>query len=288
MKKTAVKFLSEVLLICLSVFISCTSRPVPDTAASELPVPEQLYIPESFNWKNICHGVDRTDFENTTFPVCWHAVRIDLRTEGIELAAVPGMKREGTEPHAMRTAEFARTYGCTVAVNTSPFTGKKQIVGIHIVQEVPYSPCVPRYSALVFRTVPGNGTYYRASIVDNQTEEAVRNAEYAFGGFFTILRTGNKKEFRVSRYDSRSGAGISEDGQTLYLLVVEGEHRHKSTGLSYTQCASIFKAMGCTDAMEFDGGSSSDLCINGKSVLSYTCRTVQAASFGIKISSPAH
>ena len=288
MKKTAVIFQSAVLLICLSVFISCASRPAPDTAESEQPVPEQLYIPESFNWRKVCTGVDRTDFENTAFPVRWHAVRIDLGTEGLELAAFPGMERKGTELHAMRTADFAGKYGCTVAVNTSPFTKKKQIVGIHIVQKIPYSLCIPRYCALVFRTIPGNRTYCSASIVDSQTEEAVRDAEYAFGGFFTILRSGSKKEFRVTRYDSRSGAGISKDGRTLYLLVVEGEHRHSSIGLSYPQCAGIFKAMGCTDAMEFDGGSSSDLCINGKSVLSYTCRTVQAGSFGIKISSPAY
>jgi hypothetical protein len=282
MKKVAVlRFLSLVCL-CISILISCASRPVLDTTEDEQAVPQSLYVPESFDWQNVCTGVDRFDFENAALPVRWHAVRIELRTEGLELAAFPGTAWKGTKPHAIRTADFAEKYGCTVAVNTSPFTLKKEIVGIHIVQGRLYAPPVERYSALVFKADSDGGTC-RASITGNQTEETVREAVYAFGGFFTILQNGQKSDFRISRHDSRSGAGISEDGRILYILVVEGEHPHKSMGLSYPQCADIFRAMGCTDAIEFDGGSSSDLCINGKSVLSYTSTTVQAASFGIRM-----
>jgi hypothetical protein len=282
MKKVAVRFSLTSICFCIAVFVSCAGRPVLDTAEDELAVPQSMYIPESFVWQNVCTGVERFDFENAALPVRWHAVRIDLETDGIELAAYPGVVQEGTKTHAIRTADFAEKYGCTVAVNTTPFTLKKEIVGIHIVRGRLYAPPVERYSALVFKADSEGGTC-RASIAGNQTEETVREAVYAFGGFFTILQNGHKSDFRISRYDSRSGAGVSEDGRILYILVVEGEHPHKSMGLSYPQCADIFRAMGCTDAMEFDGGSSSDLCINGKSVLSYTCTTVQAASFGIRI-----
>jgi hypothetical protein len=282
MKKVSVLRFLPLFCFCISIFASCASRPVLDTAEDELAVPQSMYVPETFVWQNVCTGVGRFDFENAALPVRWHAVRIDLETEGIELAAYPGVVRKGTKTHAMRTVDFAEKYGCTVAVNTSPFTLKKEIVGIHIVQGNLYATPVERYSALFFKTDSEGGTC-RASITGNQTEKTVQEAVYAFGGFFTILENGHKKDFRISRHDSRSGAGISKDGRVLYILVVEGEHPHKSMGLSYPQCADLFKAMGCTDALEFDGGSSSDLCINGKSVLSYTCRTVQAASFGIRM-----
>lgn len=283
MKRTAALIFSAVFLFFSTAFISCASRPVQSTAEAERNIPQSLYVPESFDWQCVSTGIDRFDYENKTLPVRWHAVRVDLASDGLELIAFPGSAQDGTKTRTAGTAAFAKKYGCTVAVNTSPFTRKKEIVGIHIVQGRQYAPRVERYCALVFRPDTETGAYSSASIADSQTEEAVRGAEYAFGGFFSILRGGCKKEFRAGRYDSRSGAGISGNGRILYLLVVEGERPYKSTGLSYPQCADIFRAMGCTDAMEFDGGSSSDLCIHGKSVLSYTCRTVQAAGFGFRV-----
>ncbi|HAH63820.1 MAG TPA: hypothetical protein DCL73_17165 [Treponema sp.] len=283
MKRATVLLSLATFFLCSFAFVSCASRPVQSTAEAEQNIPQALYVPESFDWRNVCRGIDRFDYENETSPVRWHAVRVDLASDGLELVAFPGSTTDGTKPRVMSTSAFAEKYGCTVAVNTSPFTRKKEIVGIHIVRGRRYAPLVERYCALVFRQDTENGTYSRVSIADNQTEEAVRGAEYAFGGFFSVLRGGSKKEFRAFRHDSRSGAGISGDGRMLYLLVVEGEEPRKSAGLSYQQCADIFRAMGCTDAMEFDGGSSSDLCIDGKSVLSYTCRTVQAASFGFRV-----
>ena len=69
-------------------------------------------------------------------------------------------------------------------------------------------------------------------------------------------------------------------------MVAEGENTSKSEGLSYPQCGTIFKALGCTDALEMDGGGSSELCINGKSILSYKNRRTQANSLGFSVKTP--
>ena len=69
----------------------------------------------------------------------------------------------------------------------------------------------------------------------------------------------------------------------MRVLVVEDEKPGKSRGLSYSQCGQILRAMGCSDALEFDGGGSSELCINGCSVLSYRVLHRQANSFGFKV-----
>jgi hypothetical protein len=282
MKRTASLLYFIIFLFCAAALASCASRPVIDTAEDEQNIPQSLYVPPSFDWQNVCKGIDRFDFENKTLPVRYHAVRIDLGTDGLEPAAFPGTALNDAAPRMMRTADFAEKYDCTAAMNAAPFTPSKKIVGVHIASAREYSPCVERYCALVLKKDPETGKYH-ASITDHQTEAAVQGAEYAFGGFFTILCGGSKKEFRISRHDSRSGAGISADGRMLYLLVVEGERPQHSTGLSYPQCADIFRAMGCTDAMEFDGGSSSDLCICGKSVLSYVSAVVQGSSFGFRV-----
>jgi len=287
MKKIALRLTAAVFTLCmLSAVTSCASRPVLDTAADERAYPQQLYVPESFDWQQVCPGIDRFDFNNTSFPVRYHAVRIDLATDGLMLTAVPGTGTDGKKTGNLSTSVFAKKYGCTVAMNTTPFTAGKKIVGIHLFQRERFAPPADRYCALVFRRDPDTGLTFRASVADTQSEENLKGAEYAFGGFFSILRNGEKKLFPVSRHDSRSCAGVSKDGRMLYLLVVEGEVPGKSTGLSYPQCADILSAMGCTDAMEFDGGSSSDLCINGTSVLSYPIIMSQAASIGFTVRKP--
>ena len=96
-----------------------------------------------------------------------------------------------------------------------------------------------------------------------------------------MLDRGKVREDFIRRGDSRTGVGLSADGRTLYILLVEGERQRQSRGLSYPQCGQIFKSMGCSDALELDGGSSSELCIMGKSVLSYKVRSRQANSFGL-------
>ena len=68
----------------------------------------------------------------------------------------------------------------------------------------------------------------------------------------------------------------------LYLLVVEGERRFKSEGLSFSQCADIMILLGANDAMEMDGGGSSSLFINQKNVLGYPALRVNAAYMGVK------
>jgi|WetSurMetagenome_2_1015567.scaffolds.fasta_scaffold35370_2 exopolysaccharide biosynthesis protein len=290
------------------LLVSCASHPVSDVVSDGRQIPAAKYIPAFFNWQTVCTGISRFDFEYRKMPVRYHAVRIDLDTPGLQIVAYPDpntIKKIGTtkktvlqQPfifRGMRTQAFARKYNCIVAMNATPFAGQdgkwnlaaklgdiRQLTGIHTVNGLQISPPSSNYCALVFT---GNkDTAPRVAIIDSQTQETLSGYPYAFGGFFTILRNGVKRKFTVTTYDSRSGAGIGDNGRILYLLVVEGEIPEKSAGLSYPQCADIFAAMGCSDAMEFDGGSSSQLSISGRSVLSYFFTVVEGNSFGFYIS----
>ena len=108
----------------------------------------------------------------------------------------------------------------------------------------------------------------------------IEDFDYVFGGFFEILKDDKEVEFSYSSRNSRTAAGISSDGKTLFLLVVEGERKNLSRGLSYGECAKILKSAGSSDALEFDGGSSSSLFIEGKNVLLYRNFRKCAAFFG--------
>ena len=268
------KNLLAVVAIAAILFfsVSCVSHPVIESKAEELLYPKETYIPQSFDWQEIHKGIWRFDFENPDFPIIYHAVKIDLTNPELTPVCYQGKK----------TSSFAKQENCIIAFNTSPFSvsgTKKQIVGILIDDKTQLSAPVEKYSALIINRLPGTQGL-SASITQTQTPQAFENCDYALGGFYMILQDGVVLDFKARTHTSRCGCGVSEDGKNLYILVAEGQQPSKSEGLSYPQCAQIFKAMGCDDAMEFDGGGSAELCINGKSVLSYPVNRTQAASFG--------
>ncbi len=58
-----------------------------------------------------------------------------------------------------------------------------------------------------------------------------------------------------------TGAGISRDGRTLWLVVVDGRVPARSIGLTRPQLAEFFIALGAQMAMAFDSGGSSEMVI---------------------------
>ena len=309
------KFLLTVLAIAAILFfsVSCVSSDHPQISAydEEIQYPASSYIPQDFNWEQVAPGISRFDFQNKEFPIIYHAVRIDLTQPGLQLVCFPDsstivsnndeLSQSIEQPFifkGIRTQKFAKKYDCTIALNASPFGGKngtadilvklgstRQITGIHKVNGIIISKPVRKYAQICFnQKEQSDGTVsWSAKIESSQTTENIAGWDYAFGGFYTILEQGNVRDFPARNHDSRSGAGLSQDGKYLYLLVAEGEYPSKSEGLSYNQCGEIFKEMGCYDAMELDGGGSSELCINGKSILTYKNFRYQANSFGFKL-----
>ena len=66
-------------------------------------------------------------------------------------------------------------------------------------------------------------------------------------------RNGKFYDFKEIK-NVRSAAAVSDNGKTLYLFV--------GKKLSYHDCAKIFANLNVESAMEFDGGSSSQMTIN--------------------------
>ncbi len=58
-----------------------------------------------------------------------------------------------------------------------------------------------------------------------------------------------------------TGAGLSSDGTTLWLVVVDGRRPSISIGLTRPQFAALFIALGATTAMAFDSGGSSEMVV---------------------------
>lgn len=265
-----------IFLAVLILFVSCASRSQFSDEGRESLYPASAYLPESFAWQEVTDqageavpGLWRFDFENPDIPLIYHAAKIELQ----------GFILDTSEWE--RTSDFAAREKCLLAMNATPFS-RTGLAGIHKAGNEVLSSPVARYAALGLNCGV-DGSLTNARVFESQVDETLRDFDFALGGFFVVLKDGQVRQDFLRRCDSRSGVGVSADGRTLYLLVVEGEKANQSVGLSYPECGELFLAMGCKDALEMDGGGSSELCINGRSVLSYRVRRVQGNSFGFKV-----
>ena len=68
-----------------------------------------------------------------------------------------------------------------------------------------------------------------------------------------------------SQRHPRTGVGISKDGKTLYLMTVDGR-RESEGGMSLTELAQTMIRLGAYEAMNFDGGGSTTMIVEGKLV----------------------
>ena len=238
------------------------------------------YIPDSIEWQKINEACEYFLFEDDRIPLRWHCTKIDLSNPHLRIDACPS--EQGELKRGLTARAFAKKSESFVSVNTSPFSGRflktKTIVGTHKTDGKVISPANSAYSALAFKRE--NDGSLKAFILKEQNDEKIREYDWAFGGFFTILQNGELTYFSYESRNSRTAAGITADGKTLFLLVVEGERPYRSKGLSYPECAQIFLKLGATDAMQMDGGGSSSLFINGKNMLSYAPLRHNAAFFG--------
>ena len=203
-----------------------------------------------------------------------HCAKIDLAAPGLKINMLP--KKENSRD-IFFAEEFARQNGAVLAFNTTPFyihdTGadkKHSTAGLCVNGGERYSKALTGYCALGFFGFEDGEprSNRRAKIFASQKDKELEGARFAAGGFWQILKDKKKIQFKELR-DSRTAVGLDAGGQTLYVIAVEGENPAKSSGLTYMECADFFLALGCESAMEFDGGSSTQFCVNGKSVLGY-------------------
>ena len=94
------------------------------------------------------------------------------------------------------------------------------------------------------------------------------------GGWPRILRDGRSVaadaptvEGTISRNAEmrhpRTAVGFSRDSTTLYVLTVDGRSQ-ASVGVTLVELASIMRRLGAWQAMNFDGGGSTSMVVDGR------------------------
>ena len=282
------------IILCLTAFFSCASVPSENPAEFA----ESDYIPENPEWMavNECEAVKVFSFENPALPIRYTAVKINLAAKNLELAVYPNSDTnfcaEKNYTHrGIHIQKFQKRTQALIAVNTSPyssprfpFSSHRRILGVFKADGILFSAPVQRYAALIFSRDENRELV--AKCTAHQSPQDAEN-DFAVGGFFMILKDGELfdstgKNFSYTSRSARTAAGISESGQTLFLLATE--RSAKSTGLTYPECAKLLRSLGAKNALEFDGGGSTAMMIGGKNALESQSRRKNASYIGFLFS----
>lgn len=72
----------------------------------------------------------------------------------------------------------------------------------------------------------------------------------------------------VTRRHNRTALGVREDGTTV-LMVVDGRFKGTAEGFTLEELERVMKWLGCTDAINLDGGGSSTMYVKDSGVVNY-------------------
>jgi hypothetical protein len=92
-------------------------------------------------------------------------------------------------------------------------------------------------------------------VIVNDGKSVAEYADFVEGTF---------PRFSAQRHP-RTAAGISKDGKTLYLMTVDGR-RESEGGMTLVELAQTMIRLGAYEAMNFDGGGSTTMVVEGKLV----------------------
>lgn len=258
------------------IFVACTSTPTSEFYLYECNQVTHIrqdmdFFPQKLEWEQVASGIQYTQYQAQKAPLLWHLVSVDLHNPQLEILSYPSpheINKKG-EFKGKNTWQFLDNTNAILAVNATPFTTphtqflpQRKLVGLYIADGEILSPPVSRYSAICFSK---QGDKIKARILQNQEDIPV-SADFAFGGFFTILKEGEIQDLPACSLDARLALGISQDERYLFILYVEGENKKESLGLSYEESAHLMKSFGVWNALQMDGGGSASLSIQNRNI----------------------
>jgi hypothetical protein len=242
---------------------------------------------QSSKWEPLFQGVEICDLK-TKEPrlMRGHAVRIDLQTPELSFLATPDNGDRPDHTDGLRTSSFLQRYKCQLAINASPFSpihaeeGKPQkIVGLTVSRGRVVSPEQPAYPALLLTK-------------DNRAKIAVPPFQLdgvynAVCGFNVVLREGKPLPSGKDIHP-RTAVGISRDGKTLYLLVIDGRQKDYSMGATTHEVGQWLAYLGAYEGLNLDGGGTTTLVIEHKDGYKVVNRPIHKGKPGTERVSASH
>lgn len=203
-----------------------------------------------------------------------HVAVVDLNDPTVEIVVTgPAPAGAGAEAVRTRTDLWQQTNALRLAVNANFYAslpgGLADIVGLSVSDGVTVS------GARVFQNEPADPTLmFRndgVAVIGNLTDVDAQQARDAVAGVGpsdtdgvagTQLVTDGENTGASARVEPtsrapRTAAGVSQDGRTLVLMVIDGRQPGWSEGVTLAQLGDLMIEFGAWDAINLDGGGSS-------------------------------
>ena len=195
--------------------------------------------------------------------------RVDLTTPGIGFTTSP--QSGPLETTSQTTSQFLLLSGAQVAINANFFSsvaaipGPENLVGLSVSNGTVISPQTfgsnDAAASLLFSQTSQATIYPAGSTPVDLTKvfNAVSGNQILTGGVDTSSTTPDGAPHDPFGLDPRTGVGLSQTGQYLYLITVDGRLPGYSIGVTTSDEASLMLALGVYNGINLDGGGSTAL-----------------------------
>jgi len=212
-------------------------------------------------------------------PLRMHVLRIDLRAADIELAVAVDDDPDGDGPAETRLTgprTLATRAGFAAAVNTNPWVMVPPTIDGIRTPYIAGGPCDISGWAVsdgLLRSTPKAG-HWNFWLDDRHHAQlgahpgvgsgsgVIHQAVAGFGG---LLRRGEILPAPNTVLHPRTALGLDPESRWLTLAVVDGRQKGYSEGMSERELAEFMAELGCSDALNLDGGGSSVMLLEDES-----------------------
>lgn len=203
-------------------------------------------------------------------PLRLHWLEADLKTPGVSFeVSGPNGEKPGEASAALPT-QVALDHGWAAVMNGDAFTNLSgdqpmfystglpvDLMGLAVQNGKTFSQPNPHYSYF-YQTKAGKfGVGIGAP---------PRHLKHAVAGFGRIIEKGRVRPSKGGKLHPRSAIGYDAKRNRLIFLVVDGRQTGVSEGVTRRELAELMRQRGATEALNLDGGGSSQLAVvqNGK------------------------
>ena len=209
-------------------------------------------------WTTIAPGIEHL-YRTTPDPQSYHVVLVDLTRPEIYLQAT------GPGANGQRTSSFATSVGATVAINGDLWDANNwnayEPLGLAVGEGWTWRDDTDTWSFLACD--PSKQCSYDPW---GHLVESSPRWWTAIGAMQDLLVIDGVAQSYTPAYyqeqDPRTATGITQDGHTLILLVVDGR-TPVALGMNFAELSTVMLEFGAWNAANHDGGGSSTLVLGG-------------------------
>jgi hypothetical protein len=211
-------------------------------------------------WTPLFNGISHGSFQlKEPRLIRAEVLKIDLAAKGLQFLTTPDNGARDGETDAITTSTFLTTEKCQAAINAAPFDkvyatpgGPENVQGLmrrnnQTISPPDGQPCLAITASLT-------------ASIHHDDHGAPESATTVVSGFAVILRDGTITG-KDSKLHPRTGAGVSADGKTLWLITIDGRQSKWSGGATTPEMAAWLQSLGADDAINLDGGGTTTMVV---------------------------